>query len=394
MILSTILNNLKYNWEGEHIIQLSKKETLYKLTNKPLFHYTTLANFWNIIDSDHLYARHVRFSNDSEENRIGEAIIRSLFTDEKKIMPKDYYMVCFCETKNLLSQWREYAKGGVCLKFDLSYCEYYTILANKRTADKNKEIEMEDKYFMSKYFVPTAKMNGNRGFSRAYAKPISVFYVNNSDVAIFKNKYRLLKRKYDNDPERPIDKYMTMLIPYIKHIGFREEAEARLLFEVGNDSHTYQVDYLQDSLGVMKPYIRVEFGDAEEKLKDKCTIEYCGLSDEQVNEIKNRLSEFSEITYHPKGGEKEISEIIIGSSKNQIELFEKVDYIVNKWNCRGSNIKVWCLGHLPIREIMVGPCQNREEIVESIGKYTKGVYWLKYVNVLPSDIPYRGQYNM
>lgn len=388
------LIKLKRDWEEEHPVKMKNGKTLYNLTSKPLYHYTQLSNFWNIIMSDHMYARHVRFSNDSEENKIGEEIINSILKGSKKVTPLEYYMLCFCEEPDLLSQWREYAKGGVSLKFDFSLLEYYTILNNTETTKKISEAaKSEDEKLKSMYSVPETSNRDYKEFQRVYAKPISVFYVKKGEILLFKDRYDWLTEEFRGDAEKSISKYMRMLIPYIKHEGFNEEKEARLLFEEKVGYRTFQVGYLEDEEYVKRPYIRVEFGNAEEKFCEECQIYFYNISNRKQKEIKEILKGNINITYHffAKESLEDIDgEVVISSTKRQSEIFERVDYIVKRWNLKGANYKIWCQGHLPIREIMVGPCKNKEEVKESITQYIRGVYWLKYVDVKTSEIPYRG----
>lgn len=380
------------NWKEEHPIKLKNGKVIYNLVNAPLYHYTSLANFWNIIRSDHMYARHVRFSNDSEEYKIGEDIIRSLLDANEKIQPMEYYMICFCEEPDLLSQWREYAKDGVSLKFDFSYSEYYTILNNEKTFRNNMEtVEFLEKD-KSIYFLPESPRRRSIDFQRVYAKPVSVFYVKKGENSIFKDRYQWLQEEFLTDAELSVLKYMKMMIPYIKHEGFKEEKEARLLFEEKEYNRSLQVDYSEDVRGLKRPYIRVEFGNAEEKFKEECQICFCNIPDECKTEIKNCLKGNTLITYKVLSKKKLGNidgEIIIGSTKIQDIIFNRIDYVIKRLNMNGGNYKIWCQGHLPIKEIMVGPSKNREEIKESILQYIGGIYWLKYVDVVISDIPYR-----
>ena len=388
------LINLKMNWKEEHPVKMKNGKTLYNLTNKPLYHYTRLSNFWNIIMSDHMYARHVRFSNDSEENKIGKEIINSILGEEEKVTPLEYYMLCFCEEADLLSQWREYAKGGVSLKFDFSLLEYYTILNNIETTKSiSEKAKSEDEKLKSMYSVPETPNRQFKDFQRVYAKPISVFYVKKGETTLFEERCKWLEEEFRGDAEKSISKYMRMLIPYIKHEGFKEEKEARILFEEREGYRPFQVGYLEDEQCVKRPYIRVEFGNAEEKFCEECQIYFLNISNVKKREIKEMLKGNTNITYHSfkKRSLKDIDgEIVISSTKRQSEIFEKVDHIVKCWNLQDANYKIWCQGHLPIREIMVGPCKDKEEVIESIANYISGVYWLKYADVKTSEIPYRG----
>lgn len=53
-----------------------------------LYHYAGIDTIWKILESDSFLARNIRFSNDSEEYRLGEKVIREYtensFVDEEK----------------------------------------------------------------------------------------------------------------------------------------------------------------------------------------------------------------------------------------------------------------------------------------------------------------------
>ena len=54
-----------------------------------------------------------------------------------------------------------------------------------------------------------------------------------------------------------------------------------------------------------------------------------------------------------------------------------------------SKAKIWCDGHLPIRQIIVGPSKDAELMKESIIQYKNNKYWMKSIEVKVSEIPYR-----
>ena len=386
----------KKQWEEAHFIDYPEKKIYIpvetdgrKMCN--CYHYTTLNNFWNMVNSDVLYARHVRFSNDSEEYRIGQKIIEKILNIEDEEQP-DFYMLCFCRKDNLLSQWREYAKGGVCLGFDLEEEEYYTILSNSETVENS--VNSGKTLSEARYLVPETAESIEKKYNYAYAKPLKVFYVGKKDKKI-KKLYEKARQIYGDNKEAPTDKNMRLLIPYIKHKGFKEEEEARLIFQPLPYAHKFQVNYMDDN-GVKKPYIKVEFGIAEEKNSDICTIVFDHAEDFQsdynneLGDLEKRLGggiqiRNKEVNRHNRG------QVIIGCCSRQKEIFDHIDYIARQWNYIHPDkmVKIWCKGHLPIREITIGPCLNKEEVAESIAHYIRNIYWLKYAEIKCCGIPYR-----
>lgn len=387
------MKTLKEMWEEHHYMNLlglkiydEVSEECEQFSNG--FHYTTLETFWNMVKSDLMFARNVRFSNDSEEYKLGEKIINEIL-----LMPneeeQDLYMICFCTEKNLLSQWREYAKNGVCLGFDLAEEDYYSI----RNTSQTEELLKTDSYFKDyeKYGIPAHGRYDKEKWVYTYAKLLKVFYVG--------EKYDEIKLKYKKindmltDDELPADKFMHYMIPYIKHKGFKEESEARLIFKLENQNREYQVNYLEED-GLKKPYIKLEFGKIEEKKQEKCIIkiDHIGEFSAEFQDYVQTIEEDLDLTIDIENvNEHTNGQIIIGCCKKQQEIFERLDAVVSAWNYSNPKrkIKLWCKGHLPIREIMVGPGPNKNEVRESIQHYIRNVYWLKYVDVECSDIPYR-----
>lgn len=89
-----------------------------------------------------------------------------------------------------------------------------------------------------------------------------------------------------------------------------------------------------------------------------------------------------------------ISQIVICSAEDreQQKIFEKIEMAITDASCleKDKIIKIWCEGHLPIRSIRVSPCIDQEQVFNSIKHYClHKAYWMKYVDVYKSSIPYR-----
>jgi hypothetical protein len=108
-----------------------------------LYHYTTREGMLGILRSKNLRFGHSTSFNDPNEILYGQKVIVSVIQDrltneENQDVRRflsiltgfvnltdsigyDFYIACFCETDNLLSQWRAYSSqgGGFCLGFDL-----------------------------------------------------------------------------------------------------------------------------------------------------------------------------------------------------------------------------------------------------------------------------------
>jgi hypothetical protein len=101
-----------------------------------LFHYTDSIGLSGILRTQELWATHVYYVNDTQEFRYARALILDVikeriskadqaqsaelsklltsFSEHAQIMESlwDPYIVCFCESDSLLSQWRAYAGQG------------------------------------------------------------------------------------------------------------------------------------------------------------------------------------------------------------------------------------------------------------------------------------------
>lgn len=396
MMTKQEFEKMRSDWKRDYPV-----EKVYKVFQNFLFHYTTRENLWNIIESDSMYARNVRFSNDSEEYTIGKKIIEEAL--KKRISNvDDCYMVCFCEEDNILSQWREYARGGVSIMMDLSEDTVYTIKVSKEIEKQNEK--KHPKESNNSYHIPWHKYQYESEYAYAYTKPICVKYINPQKNNL-KKEIGAIREEIKGNKEMLEERCLKTLIPYIKHIGFSEEKEVRLIFKVDGKAASSLVGYLNND-GICRPYIRVEMGDASRKEELGCQVGLYGITDVMKNTIKKGLKngklkikesdekdkeieiEFEEMSKGKFPDEK--SSIYIGNCKYQEYVFDYFDHYVESHNIKDENkINIWCEGHLPIRKITVGPSNDKEEFRESIEHKKRNIYWLKYVQVNVSDIPYR-----
>ncbi len=109
------------------------------------YHYTDLNALNNIVSNHDIWLTNSRYSNDRDEvlhgYRVAKEVVEKRLRSEKRKRPKDetrmeyieavsalieepapegFYVCCFCEEDNLLSQWRSYGANGtgVSLGFD------------------------------------------------------------------------------------------------------------------------------------------------------------------------------------------------------------------------------------------------------------------------------------
>lgn len=386
------------------------------LRKRSLFHYTTRDNLWNILESNSFYARHIRFSNDSAEYNIGKKEVEAIGNEGKELTDlNDCYMVCFCEKDDILSQWREYARGGVSLELNFTQDTFYTIMCNEKAKDINENDQTHPR--RQKYRIPPRFHFAAIPYKVVYAIPISVIYLRkNLGQSEAEGRYKqkrpgakeiadIVKIINENAEEMEKERMLKNLLPFIKHEGFKEEREYRLLFSGIDQISPYVVDYLTDR-GKKIPYIRVQVGDAEKGEEDSCTIKYYNVDQELIKNCKKHLGKkrtfnipnqnkeikitFKQERY--KRANEDVGHIYIENCNHQKYIFQMMDYYVTNYNKKHkSNVKIWCEGYLPIRGITIGPSEDAEELCESVSQRIKNIYWLKYVTVNVSGIPYRAR---
>lgn len=392
------INEKVLQWKDEHsYLDLrirNKKVPIYNFRDV-CYHYTPLESFWKIIESDTFRATHVRFSNDDEEYTQGRNIIRKI-VDSGQTKPTDCYVICFCHEPNILSQWREYAQIGVSIGMDFSRTQYFSILQNnwskeilKLTAEKHQIIpSVPIDVLYSKCKCASSRDHEVCPRNCSQRSPDKYNFINGEDQHF---TFRHLKKLYDTNKREGgyelNSKYLS-LVPYIKHADFKEEKEARLIFELSSANEHKYVEYL-DVDHLKRPYCNVKSGDVDDFETDCAFVEFGkgvddGVRTAVINELILSYPSMcleNPITYPPQD-----KNIYISAGKNQYEIFQLIDKVVNQIN---SDQKVWCNGHWPIRSVLVGPTAYNEHIAESIQQYVDNHYWLKHIDVRYTSTPYR-----
>lgn len=331
---------------------LQKRKWLTELTNNfylhtpssnPLHHYTSLPVLFSILEKDSVWVSGTRFSNDSSE----EILLKNEVFEEFNYT-NDSFIMCFSAKADCLSQWRGYCpNGGAAIEFDVRQPRIYSILHADYDTSRCYETELN--------------------------VPLPVLYVEHEHLSLSANSLSA-QLKTDNTKYPPWN--VGDIIPYFKNIAFKEEDEWRLLFgnRDGNLSKCVRFRTLHD--GVKVPYMVVKAGDLA-KGYSRCAFEPQEYSQEKLEELNS----------------KGINMIQIPQGNDQGSIYYKVEKEVTKYNIahrlRGNNrIRIFCEGHLPIRQIMVAPTYARERIAEKIKRYCWSNYWLRDVDIVYSEIPY------
>lgn len=392
-----------YKWTYPESAQQLANEEIEQLhilntPGKPLYHYTSREVFWLIMESETFLARHIKFSNDYQENEIGTQMIELAMREAK--MPSSEvdalpFMICFCEKGDLLSQWRGYAKEGVAMEFDFSkglydmhegfstyYC--YTIMNNDTENKKGAAA------YLSNPLTGDEKL-----FMGAILSPYSVIYTGNEDEVasiVRENIEKIKNASVENKQQRAFG-----MIPYIKNDKFEEECEYRLLFDMkqfvpGLNQHLLQEKYVYlDMDGIKKPNIRVKFGNQEETESDGVIKVYYSNNDwtDSLTKLKDelytenaRVELVNDVAQYPM----QEDEIVLSSGKKQEIVAAKIRSQLAQSE---TSVKVWCDGHLPLRRVIVGPSKDAELMKCSIEEYLKTKYWARDIEVEISAIPLR-----
>lgn len=389
---------------------------LFQTPDTPLFHYTSREVFWKIIEEESFLARHILFSNDSEEYELGRSKVKALKVDGtadqdggEEGTANERYMICFCEKGDLLSQWRGYAKNGIAMEFDFSlgiggseensFSPYHCFtLTNGGDIPAKEKIEAEKKGKcrdnFEKRYISVDERTGQKYLTLCTTAPYKVFYASR------RGKTRDLGRALKSIKEgEAAGISAAKLIPYIKNKKFDEEKEYRLIFDL-EDLYNTEQEHMRggkniylDMDGVKKPNIRVEFGDVRDSLeKDTIEIYYADVAYQDALTDFVKALEVEKIKVVQKlmldGTKLKKDELLLGNGKNQERVMWRLSQMLNMER-DFKNVKVWCDGHLPLRQIIVAPGKDAELMRKSILQYKNNKYWMKYIDVKVSEIPYR-----
>lgn len=396
------------------------------------YQYRDFSSFWSIIQSDSFWATDARFSNDSEEQRFGTNIMRRLLPRDSSAPPNlnEDYIVCFCGEDDKLSQWRGYtAGGGVSIGFDFNAAVPFYVMHEDQENRIGLPSSAYEVVFSQLgrvcYLRPKVKEESDENYNRYCANQIGCATgVKSEDPEAVKAALETLKK----------------CAPFIKHGGFQEEDEYRLVFRNEDGKLSRCTRYRSaDSNGIRRPYIVVYPGDPaydhnpcvvrlcvqdsilpydkKAKLKAKLKtalgrvklVDCTELIDKKIIKGNKDLTCFGCTRRHWINGTSvqqtclygqickrnftfgihcRENSIIISQGKNQETIYTTVCNVIKSMKLN-LFIPVWCEGHLPIRSITVGPCTYQREVVEDIRHYCRHIYWLQHVKVSASSIPFR-----
>ena len=392
------------------------------------YQYRNFTSFWPIIESDSFWATNARFCNDEEEQRFGEHVIDALYrVDEESALENkprldENYIVCFCQDDDKLSQWRGYApEGGVSMGFDFGAPRVFSVMHNhSNSIEKTENCELQYVALGAVCYVePRRNDEKDEDYINRCRQKIDVY-------STFSNKYAVTLYQQEVQEKAP----------FIKHSGFSEECEYRLVFHNHDGKLNKCIRYREDEKSMIKyPYIVVKAALPEDmlgpcvvrvciqpgkekklvdKLKLSCTMPIIILGCHCLPEYKvnvgddfcfgctiRRMENFyawQQCRYNVSQNKVESnyciheqeSSVIISQGENQEKIFESIYQCVQEFKAQEKmEIAVWCEGHLPLRSITIGPCQNQNSMAEAIKYYCQHKYWLRDVKINVSAIPFR-----
>ncbi len=243
-----------------------------------IYHYTSIQNLSNIIESRQIWLSNVEYLNDNMECRVGideildivsKKVGKGVFTEVlreqflKKILPK-IFSASFSRKGDLLGQWRAYCPkdSGVALGFD------------------EKSLFPDVK--MAAHMISECVYGDHSGFVESKIKPT----IDSVDFSVF-DEMKNFTTYNEDDVDRLADKVvlvahdMTAILaaalPQLKHGSFSDEREVRVIqYEEDKDKIHYRT-----SGEIFIPFIKKEF------LCEDGLI--CSLTDIVVGPGKNQL---------------------------------------------------------------------------------------------------------
>lgn len=405
--------------------------------DKIIYHYTSLKNMLdNIVGGQYtLKAGHLRFTNDDQEYYIGKEICEKISTKnqtnistiEKK--DQDVFVTCFSLNQDSRAMWSEYIRDeyGVSVGLDFR-------TGGKSCSGTKDNLEKHLAFKLLKPKDANDSKEKQQFSSSFYNRPYKVLYFID-EIKDYKNvnyeKEYINKKKLKNliNSSNHDRKTKDKIIPYIKHAAFVEEAECRLVFDYAPSvesftdyyfysenlfpvpfllytvaEHTETKSESYNMYVLYKRYKHITPGRTELDVEEKRIEIDVTLKELRENKNKSALLEklkvkiFSE--FELDNNQKNIThEIYIPAIFNSdmgkaADLYDKIQSLLEEIPYWPQNAKIWQLGRMPIRKIIVMRCSETDRIVDSLKSKFATIPWLKYVSVKPSSIPYRKTLNI
>jgi len=229
-------------------------------TDELLYHYTTVESFVNIVNSGELWASHIRYQNDTSEQRLiwdqvrarikarldttrGDDRDRLLLFQSLAASPieLDLYLLCFSKDGgDTLSQWRGYGgSAGVAIGFDpdelKKRCTGFTAAISQ-----NQRHPMGWAFLLDevRYIEPTGDEQSHQ---------VIDIIIDNPSPTVHESRF---------SQEEVFSRRISLSSSRLKHKAFREEKEWRIaIFDVPVDTVQYRA-----RRSMMIPYVPLDLG--------------------------------------------------------------------------------------------------------------------------------------
>lgn len=218
-----------------------------------LWHYTNAIGLIGILSSKRLWATHARFLNDAQELLYGLALISEVLDDMAKDRPDAeadalrqfrtdlagdseamFFVACFCERDDLLSQWRAYSLNGGTLGYSIGF-----------SADSLRQVKAAS--LVRVLYDPGEQREAVRALIQGALQESPFLTRSEGWWAVYWELLALLVR--------------------LKHPSFAEEKEWRIVWDIpawkpGIGPHTLDLRFRAGRL-FMVPYVEIELPTSE-----------------------------------------------------------------------------------------------------------------------------------
>ena len=370
---------------NESVVFEEEFDNIYLNASSSYVKYTSMNTMYKMLESDSIFAFCSELSNDKTENKMlkvdasDDAYISCFYNSNPK-NNQHYHLY----SGDVLSQWTSYCRdGGASFEFYFGQ-DLFDTLQSTENQNINESI---DNFFNN--LSGTAK----RQFMYSL---MSANSAESSDFVLYPN-FPFQVQYYENAEKDQSDSIslalnqvvnayhvdITKVLPYIKHSGFVQESEARLVFINEDDRLSDCIKFLTSGDGSKIPYIEVKFGN-NDLLNNPCEFVKISKKEALCDAIERKIRN-SEKVFGPK------FPIVIPQGRDQENIYNEVEKIINVlWHGESSINKppIICQGHLPITKIILAPTEDRSEQRKKMEIFCKSKYWLRNVKILESKIPY------
>ena len=264
------------------------------------------------VDRCSFLASNIRYMNDSQEFEVGRSYYLKKQNNSRKegacktSLTSDIYLISFCGSGDLLSQWKWYGKqSGVSICFNLDSVEYntYSSLENGKTSGPEDSVESNEFYEYS-------------------TRPLPVCYTNAEKDAYYDKVNNPLYQIGAGTDKKAIE---AAFVPFCKHVGFQEEAESRLVF------YTYKLEYGS---------FNFQYNTSEpERIKPALLVKFRLHHPANAESDRSAAKSYNSAAIPPNI----ISKMIVGPGRNQnlvfnflIHLFDRTNYRFHEENAENK----------------------------------------------------------